>query len=251
MRKPLFSLLLAAALLPLAQPAHALFEDDDARRAILELRKDSRERTDALQKEMNERLDRSNRAQLELSGQIDAMRAEIARLRGQIEVLTKELADAQKREKDYYADLDGRLKKLEPRQVTVDGSAATVDANEQRSFDAASNDYKSGNYKAAVGSLGSFLKSYPQSAYAPSAQYMLGNAYYALRDYKAAIATHQALVRANPESPRAPDGLLTVASSQIEMNDKRGARRTLESVIKQYPDSAAAKMAKERLASLK
>jgi tol-pal system protein YbgF len=250
MRRLLIACCIAAAFA--APAAHAgLFDDEEARRAIFEVRKDARDRIEASQREMGERMDRSNRAQVELSSQVEAMRAEMARLRGQIEVLAKELADANKREKDIYADLNERLKKLEPRQVTVDGQAATVESNEQRMYEAAIQDYKSGDYKAAVASLGSFVKSYAQSAYAGTAQYMLGNAYYALRDYKNAIATHQALIKIYPSNPRAPDGLLTIASSQIEMKDIKGAKKTLESVVREYSDTPAAKMAKERLAVLK
>ena len=56
---------------------------------------------------------------------------EIARLRGQIEVLANELANTQKRQKDFYTDLDARLRNLEPRQITIDGQEAAVGVSEQ------------------------------------------------------------------------------------------------------------------------
>jgi TolA-binding protein len=43
---------------------------------------------------------------------------------------------------------------------------------------------------------------------------------------------------------------LNIAASQIELNDKKSARATLNKVISDFPDSDAAKLAKERLASL-
>ena len=73
---------------------------------------------------MTARLDRmesAQRNQLELVNQIESLRQESARLRGQVETLTNEVATLQKRNRDLYADLDARLKKMEPQSVTVDG----------------------------------------------------------------------------------------------------------------------------------
>ena len=104
----------AFSLLPLQSQA-ALFEDEEARIAILEIRA----RLNNMQSEINAKADKTN--SLDLNNQNEQLRQEIARLRGQVEILTNELANAQKRQKDFYVDLDGRLRKLEPQKVTVDG----------------------------------------------------------------------------------------------------------------------------------
>jgi tol-pal system protein YbgF len=91
------------------------------------------------------------------------------------------------------------------------------------------------------------MTNYAQSQLVPSAQYWVGNAYYALRDYKVAIATQQKVVASWPDSAKAPDALLNIASSQSEMGDAKGARETLQSVLKKYPGSPAAQQAKQRL----
>ena len=54
--------------------------------------------------------------------------------------------------------------------------------------------------------------SYPQSQLAPSAQYWIGNAHYALRDYKSAISAQQKLIATWPDSAKAPDAMLNIAS---------------------------------------
>ena len=81
----------------------------------------------------------------------------------------------------------------------------------------------------------------------PSAQYWVGNAYYALRDYKNAITAQQKIVAAWPDNAKAPDALLNIASSQAEMNDSRAARETLQLLLKKYPTSPAAEQARQRL----
>jgi TolA-binding protein len=60
-----------------------------------------------------DKLEASSRAQLELANQIELLKAEIARLRGENEVLSNDLANANKRQKDFYVDLDNRLRKIE------------------------------------------------------------------------------------------------------------------------------------------
>jgi hypothetical protein len=62
----------------------------------------------------NERLDTFAKGQIELANQIQALREENSRLRGQVETLIYELDAARKRQQDFYVDLDGRLRKLEP-----------------------------------------------------------------------------------------------------------------------------------------
>ncbi len=247
--------LLVAAALTAAAPAHALFGDDEARKAILELRRKVDEQNQALAQRNAElaarleRLEAASRAQLEFANTIDALRREIAQLRGQMEQLAHDVATLQKRNRDLYGDLDARLKKLEPVTVTVDGRQAQVERGEQAAFEAALAQFRASDFKAAATSLQVFLARYPQSAYAAPAHYWLGSSLYALRDYKAAIAELQVVADRFRDSPRAPDALLTIANSQIELNDRKSARATLNRIIKEYPDTEAAKLAKERLPS--
>src|SRR6478672_3571811 len=93
------ALALAVTAAALAAPlqAHAgLFDDDEARRAILDLRS----RIDAVNARVDGKADKTS--SLDLSGQNEQLRNEIAKLRGQIEVLTNEVANAQRRQKDFY-----------------------------------------------------------------------------------------------------------------------------------------------------
>ena len=237
-----------AAWVPLQ--AHAgLLDDDAARRAIVDLTA----KVDALSHDINARLDNKadKAATLDILNQHEQTMQEIARLRGQIEVLANQIATAQKNQKDLYADLDARIKKLEPHQETIDGQAAEVAPNEKTSYDAAMDRFKSGDYKGAAGALQDFVRRFPTSAYAANAQYWLGNAYYAQRDYKNAIAAQEAVVTNYGTSAKAPDAMLNIASSYTELKDKKNAKKALQQLVSKFPDSAAAQAAKDRLAALK
>lgn len=248
-QRVLLGALLGTALAAAAVPAHALFGDDEARKAILDLRTYNAEqdrRFETLQAE----LARAQRSQLELINQLDLLRQEIARLRGQNDALANEIANLQKRNQDLYGDLDGRLKRLEPQPVALDGKTVTVGRDEQSAYDAALVLFRAGDFDGAIRSLQSFLLRYPQSPYVPSAQYWIGNAYYATKDYKNAIAAQQVVIERHADSPRAPEALLNIAASQEELKQRTAARATLQRLLKEYPDSDAAQLGKDRLTAL-
>lgn len=249
--------LAAAAALAAGAPAQAqLFGDNEARKAILDLRTrvtESDAKTQEQLAELARRLDRleaAQRGQLELANQIDALRQEIARLRGQVDTLANEVATLQKRNRDLYSDLDGRLKALEPKPVAVDGRQVVVGRDEQAAFDAAMVLVRAGDFKPAASSLQQFLTRYPQSAYVPNAQYWLGNSLFALKDYRGAIAAQQVIIDRHSDSPRAPEALLNIAASQVELGQRAAARTTLQKIVSDFPQSEAAKVAADRLKAL-
>ncbi|WP_027794206.1 tol-pal system protein YbgF [Paraburkholderia acidipaludis] len=225
-------------------PAHAgLFDDDQARQAILDLRA----KTDSL----STQLSAAQRTILDQSNKIDQLNQQVATLRGQNEDMANQLATVQKQEKDYYTDLDTRLKKFEPQQETVDGMQGTVQPGETDAFNAASEQFRNGDFKNAANSFRSFIAKYPQSPYQPTAQYWLGNALYALKDYKGSTAAWQNVVKNYPQHPRAPEALLAIANNQIEQGQKAAAKRTLEQIVSQYGSSDVAQQAQSKLSQLR
>ena len=118
---------------------------------------------------------------------------------------------------------------------------------EQRAYDAALDFFKRGDYQGAINGFSAFIKTYPRSPLASSAQYWIGNAQYARRDYRASIVTQRQLLKEFPDSSKAPDALLNIASAQADMGDNAAARRTLEELIAKYPKSDAGTRARQRL----
>ena len=235
---------LFAATLPLTASA-GLFDDEEARKAIMDLKAKVAKLEADLKNLIDTKTDKS--ATLDLIAQQDQAREEVARLRGQVEILLNELQVAQKRQKDYYTDLDTRLKKLEPRQVTIDGQTTSVNMDEQNAYDNAMALFKGGDFKGAANALQDFVRRYGASAYVANAQYMLGNAYYAQGDCKNAITAQQVVVKNWPDSPKAADAMLNIASCQTELKAVNNAKKTLQDLIKTYPGTAAAATAKDRL----
>ena len=231
--------------------AHALFGDDEARQAIIELRRKVDANQAAGDAARSEGDAATRRSLLELSNQIEQLRGELARLRGQNEQLAREVAELQRAQKDVQAGVDARLRQVEPLKVELDGQSFTAQPAEKTQFDAAMDTLRRSEFAAASTAYTAFLRQYPASGYTPSALYWLGNAQYAARAYKDSAESHRRLVTEFPNHPRTPEAMLAMANSQIELKDTRGARRSLDELVKAHPQSEAAAAARERLARLR
>lgn len=246
--------LLAAAALVMPAAQAGLFDDEEARRAILDLRQkieQGNEQSRARQAEATEQLNQLRRSLLDLNTQLEQTRADMAKLRGQNEQLAKDIADLQRGQKDVQQSFDDRVRKLEPQKVSADGKEFLADAEEKRQYDDAIAVLRKGDFAGAAVALSGFAKRYPNSGYNESTLFWLGNAQYGRREYREAIAAFRAMVSASPDHPRAPEALLSIANCQVELKDTKGARKTLDELLKTYPKSEAAQAGRERLASLK
>jgi len=248
------------ALAATAPAAASLFGDDEARKAILELRdklaesdKQHAARLDEITKRLEQleaRVEALQHGVSESANRFDTIEADIAKLRGVSEQLANDLATKQKHDRELFSDFDQRLRKVEPQSVTVDGRTAPVDHDEQAAYDSALALFRGSDYRSAINSLRAFLARYPQSVYAPAAQFWLGSSLYAVKDFAGAVAAQQALLERFPDSPRAAEALLNLGASQLELNDRKSARQSFSRIVSDYPDSEAARLARERLASL-
>lgn len=252
---------LLAGLLGLGNAQAALFEDDEARKAILDLRarvaaldeanKSRLAELAATNAQLLDQIQQLRRSLVELNTQLEAQRGETARMRGLQEQMQRDVAELQRLQKDRTQTLEDRLKKLEPQQVSVDGKEFLVDPDERRVYEEAIAVLRNGEFDRAASALQGFLRRYPASGYLESARFWLGNALYGKRDYKEAVSTFRALINGAPDHPRTPEALLALANCQVEMKDIKGARRTLDELVKTYPKSEAAGAARERQGSLK
>ena len=249
-RLPLFLFLIVAQ-------AHAgLFDDDVARQKIDEQTQEIQKLKADLE-DATARLKKLEGGMIDMATSIQSQNADIAALRGKIEELQYGIDTSQKRQKDFYVDLDTRLRRLEPQAasspaaVQPASSPAAAPTGEGSQYEAAFNLFRTGDYIGAISGFKDFLKSHPESSYAPSAQYWIGNAYFATKDFKNAISAQKELVSKYPDSQKVPDALINIASSQQELGQLKESRKTLKEVVRKYPSSDAAAKAKRRLEALK
>lgn len=262
-----------ASFLLMSLSAHAgIFDDDEARKAILDLRQQissitaivNTNLTAAQQKNADE-IAQLRQSLLELQNQIDRQKSDISQLRGDNEVLARNLADTQIRLKDILQvseqklqaveqrsqAVEQKLTKLDPVKITLDGREFMADPAEKRDFDAAFALFRTGDFVKSQKAFFDFIQRYSGSGYSPSALYWLGNAQYSNRDYKEAIINFRSMISKAPDHLRAPEALLSIANCQLEMKDPKSAKKTLEDLMKIYPKSEAAFAGVERLRTIK
>lgn len=251
---------LVLSFLCFAAPVHAgLFSDDEAREQIKQLEAQVNTQLDTIKQQTESNQDRQTRTMLDMQAQIDSLRNEIRDLRGQNEELAHGLEAAEKREKDFYTDLDTRLRRFETEEKAVQAAAAAKPAAppaadpfdpvpENRTFESAYGLYQKADYEGAVKAFQDFIRKYPDSVHAPNANYWLGDALFALQDYKGALAVYEGLLRVVPDYPRAADVMYTIAGCQQELKQTAAMKKTLKRLIAKYPESDAAEKAKKLLA---
>jgi len=267
---------LVVTLVAAASAQASIFNDDEARKAIVDLRarvtamdEASKARLTEAQAANAQALARQaaqtaqqvaafeelvaslKRSILDLNGQIEGLKGELARMRGSHEQLARDLAEVQKRQRDLAQANDERFVRLEPIKVALDGQEFLAAPDEKRAFDEAVALMRAGDFDKAVNAFSALLRRYPASGYADSARFWAANALYGKREYKEAVLALRSFVAAAPRHPRAPEALLALANSQAEMKDRPGARKTIDELMKTYPQSEAAQAGKERLATLK
>lgn len=219
-------------------PAHAqLFGgDDQARRQIAELRE-----------EMNARLEATGRGQLELANQNELLRSEVANMRGQIEVLLHEIDSLKLRQRDFYVDLDDRLRNIEG--TGGSGTGPVDPAAESAAYESALNLLKEGKHRESLAAFDKFISDHPRSSFLPGANFWAGNAALQAQEVVSARSFFNTVISNWPEDPIAPDAMLGLANSLRLMGEARSSEDTLRRIVERYPDSSAAQVASQRLAS--
>lgn len=268
-----------------------LFTDDEAHKKISDMQLQNTQQQSKLETRFASLESTQRAQGMEMLSQLETLKSELGKLRGQLEVQAHDIENIQKRQRDLYVDVDTRLRQLEsaasaaaaatPPPPAVDSQtkpgkdkkasakpgaaptavapaaaapAQTAEADpalEVKTYDAAFNLFRGGNYQGALSAFHAFNQAYPKSPLAPSAQYWIGNSHFNLKDFKSAIASQQELISLYPKSPKVPDAMLNMASSYQGMGDVGTAKKTLEDLLARFPVSDAADKAKYRLESMK
>ncbi|WAT15857.1 tol-pal system protein YbgF [Xanthomonas fragariae] len=258
MRFRVTSLFVAAALV-VAAPAYAQRQSLADRVAVLE------------QQQAN------SQANNDLLNQLQQARSDLQALRATVEQLQHDNEQLKQQSKDQYLDLDGRLNRLEgaggatpplppatgssaaaaaatsekPPSIHGDPGTLAVSNEERTAYNVAFDALKNGKYDDASQLFLSFLELYPNGVYTPNALYWLGESYYATRNFQLAEAQFRDLVSRYPTHDKASGGLLKLGLSQHGEGKNNEAQQTLQQVASQYPGSDAARVAQERLQSIR
>jgi tol-pal system protein YbgF len=263
--KILPSLLLAALLANSAAfslNAAAGTFDEDARREVKVLRGEIESHNRDLDARI-QKLDDAikNIGVIQLLNQIETLNAEIARLRGQIEVMSNQNDQLTKRQKDFYFDIDARLRKLE----------GTTDNNAPAGTNAAGqpNPVPSGPGLAGalpppsgVGTVNGNVvpatvlptpgPSAPVGGQPPrptaptytkeqeNAAYDVGSNLFRRNDFSGAIRAFESFSRDFAGSSLVSNAQYWIGVSYFNLKDYNKAKATQQELLKRFPESAKA-----------
>ncbi|TNW12181.1 tol-pal system protein YbgF [Xylella fastidiosa] len=220
---------------------------------------------------------------IDLINQINDLRSQIRQMQGSIEEMQHGYEQLKQQSKDQYLDLDSRLKPIEsgsvrePSRVPAnpvsqvspshsnqliamseqspnvhgDASALTISNEERIAYNVAFDALKNSKYADAAELFMSFLQLYPNGVYTHNALYWLGESYYAMHDFVSAEAQFRTLLSRYPTHDKASGSLLKEALCQANQGKNDAAQHSLEQVLSQYPGTDAARLAQERLQSMK
>jgi TolA-binding protein len=140
-----------------------------------------------------------------------------------------------------------------------------VSASAEESYQAAYLDFSRGRYPIAIAGFREFLRRFPDSPLADSAQYGIGESYYSMATAaqaegqadKATKALEQAVQEFRkvtaiyPRGAKVPTALYKEALALAELKQTGLARARLQYLLDHFPQSEEAPLAKERLAALR
>jgi|JI8StandDraft_1071087.scaffolds.fasta_scaffold54325_2 tol-pal system protein YbgF len=245
--KPLCAGVLAAMAL---SAAHAgLFDDEEARKQILALRNQIAETQRTLDQRVGElEAQARNRSIIDLFNQVETLKAEFARLRGQIELLQNELETTQKRQRDLYVDLDGRMRKMEAQIAEQDRAAAAAKAQPPAVLPGTSVPPSTPPGTAPIVTQPSVdaartAPPAPVVVVDPVAEqraYDQGLDLFRGARYGDAVAAFQGFVRTYPRSTLVPSAQYWIGNSLYALKDHRGAITAQRQLLSQHPESAKA-----------
>jgi tol-pal system protein YbgF len=219
-------------------------------------------------------LDRRTREQAATSGKqsaalnarLDALSAEVGRLSARVDELAQRM-EALGRQ----APASGAAPVPAPARAGTAPAPAVVavppparaGAGAEESYQAAYLDFSKGLYPLAVSGFRDFLRRFPDSTLADSAQYWIGEAYFSMaratagqpekarENLEQAVQEFRKVVVGYPRGSKVPTALYKEALALVELKQTALAQARLQYLVEHFPQSEEAPLAKERLAGLK
>ncbi len=135
----------------------------------------------------------------------------------------------------------------------------------QESYQEAYLDFTKGRYALAIPAFREFVRRFPDSNLADSAQYAIGESYFSLarasatsgqpdkakEELEQAVQEFRKVILNYPRGSKVPTALYKEALALTELKETTLAQARLQYLLDHFPQSEEAPLAKERLAALK
>jgi len=230
----------------------SLFGDNEAREQITALRKQVSEMEARIAK-MEQAL--NSQALLELYAQVETLGLELGKLNGQIEMLSNDNTLLQKRQRDFYIDLDNRLRQIEqpgkksssahPEEPASfsDSTSATPSIREQTAAPPAGavmpeTSSSDGTYSGAPDSGVVSANELAPAGPAENSAYKEAYDLFKNGEFANAIAQFESFLGNYPQSNLAPGAAYWIGNARYALRDYQLAIDAQRKLINTYPDSS-------------
>ncbi|CAI3801458.1 tol-pal system protein YbgF [Rheinheimera sp. MM224] len=228
-------------------------------------------------------------AQVAMQQQVSALLDEVSELRGITEMHSYKLEEILQQQRNIYQEIDRRMgagassgatpttptqptstPTTSAEQAPIGNPAAVVNAEpvtaettdaggaEASSSPSESDAYESAvnlvlkdrAYDAAIPAFENFVRTYPDSSYAPNSYYWLGQLFFTKNELLKAKAQFERVVAQYPQSAKAADSLSKLGQLAEREGDTAAAKQFYQLLVSKYPQSKPAKAAKAKLETL-
>ena len=154
-----------------------------------------------------------------------------------------------------------------PRGATAaaPSGGSSTNATAQEAYQSAYQDFSKGRYALAIPAFRDFVRRYPDSPLADSAQYAIGESYFSLarasassgqadkakQELEQSVQEFRRVLLNFPRGSKVPTALYKEALALTELKQTSLAQARLQYLLDHFPQSEEAPLAKERLAALK
>ena len=220
-----------------------------------------------LDRRTREQVAESSKQSAALNARLDALSAEVARVSARVDELSQRVETLGRAGSVGRRGADSPARALRrrpaPSVAAVPPPARSGGASAEESYQAAYLDFSKGLYPLAVSGFRDFLRRFPDSPLADSAQYWIGEAYFSMaratasqpekarENLEQAVQEFRKVVVAYPRGSKVPTALYKEALALVELKQTALAQARLQYLVEHFPQSEEAPLAKERLASLK
>jgi tol-pal system protein YbgF len=205
------------------------------------------QRTATLDSLLREQIEISNRLMADLATTLEGMDERMGFVESKLEDLGQRFPELSRKMEQVKREISTQKDTL----GLSDTSAASVNVDPKQLYDAAYLDLTKGKYDLAITGFSNYLKYFPETEQAASAQYWLGECYYAKKNHtRAAIEFHKVLENYSTGS-KVPSALYKLGLSLLELKSVQQASNYLQELVDKYPDTQEAKLAEEKLKNIK
>ena len=179
---------------------------------------------------------------------------------GQIEKLAKSTKANDERiyQIEQYLNFEPSAQKAPPKNSSektvakiIPSDQAKKEPGEDEIYRMAKQAFDQGDSDVARKKFQELIEKFPKSERADNAQFWIGEIYYREKWYEKAILEYQKVIENYPTGNKVPASLLKQGLAFLNLGDKTNSRLILEELIKKHPKSNEAKIAKDKVKSLK